>query len=183
MVLISDGTAWLCLGPLVFSLSSALLSASASVSSRWSTAFPPDHPLLWCAFLLCVKVTTVSLFLGCVGAGLSSLFITRQNYSNKGTLPSAAFPAWALLEGEKLQNLPFVPSVSVEKIFNLMWILCQQILIKFSLEYLRFWFALKVSLKSCVTNTSVWKLNICSSGSCWHWWCEDVSSFSPLRSW
>lgn len=48
-----------------FSLFSALLSASVSVSSRSSPAFPPDHPLLWCAFLLCVKVTTVSLFLGC----------------------------------------------------------------------------------------------------------------------
>lgn len=40
--------------------------------------------------LLCVKVTTMSLFLDCVRGGLSSLFMTRQNYSNKRTLTSSA---------------------------------------------------------------------------------------------
>lgn len=70
------------------------------------STFPPDHPLLFLQIMhcfdvpscFCVKVTTVSLFLGCARAGLSSLFIRRQNYSHKGTLASAAFAAspWEL---------------------------------------------------------------------------------------
>lgn len=74
----------LCLGPLRFFVSSMLCCWPMSV-------FAPDDPLLWYYFLLCVKVTTVSLFLDHVRSGLPSLFITRQNYSNKGTLTSNAF--------------------------------------------------------------------------------------------